>query len=107
MIAQFRLGGRVALFVKAIGDPAPVTDFTARIRRLNHDASDYLDSAPSIPMTVQFQAAAGQNPAGWHVWLDVAEPQFKAGFYGIDIYPVAGSAPMNTEMAIVRLRKAA
>lgn len=107
IVYPFRIGGRVALFLEAYsGDPTEVATVTAAIRRMNHDASDYLDDAPSIAMTVQFQAAVGQDPAGWHVFIDpVAGPQFKSGFYGVDIWLDDGDVP--TSRAIVQLKKAA
>jgi hypothetical protein len=106
-IFPFKLGGRIALFVKASGDASVVNAFSARIRRLNFDRSDFLDDAPSVLMQTQFVAASGAQSAGWHVWLDVAGPVFREGYFGIDIWPVVGGAPMNTKMAVVLLRKSA
>lgn len=103
----FRLGGPIALFLEAYaGDPASVTAVSARIRRMNHDRSDYLDDAPSTAMQVQFQAAAGQQPAGWHVTIPAATaPTFKPGFYGVDIWLNNGGVP--TWRQVVQLIKAA
>lgn len=103
----FRLGGPISVFLEAYaGDPATVTAVTARIRRMNHDRSDYLDEAAAIPMQVQFQPAAGQQPAGWHITLaSAAPPTFRAGFYGIDVWLNGGGVP--TWKQVVQLIKAA
>jgi hypothetical protein len=106
----FRLGGSIALFIAAESgdDPSVVTSASAAIRRLNRDRSDYRDDAPSIPMTVTFQAANGAAPAGWHVFLaEAAEPQFESGDYGIDAWIKIGTETVPSGMAIIHLRKAA
>lgn len=105
----FRLGGHIAIFLEAYaGDPMEVTAITAKIRRLNYDRSDYLESAPSIPMTVAFQAASTGQPAGWHVILEATpSPQFASGFYGVDAWIDINATDITTEMVVVHLRKAA
>lgn len=105
----FRLGGRIAVFMEAYaGDAAEVVSAAASIRRLNHDRSDYLDEAPSIALQAQFQAAAGDQPAGWHFSLEeAASPQFSAGFYGIDAWLEDADGEVPTQMVVVQIRKAA
>jgi hypothetical protein len=108
-VFKFRLGGPISLFLEAYsGDPLTVDTSTAKIRRLNHDRSDYLDDASAVAMDVTYQAAAAGQPAGWHVALDTTpSPQFKAGFYGIDAWLEIDGVQIPTEMITVHLRKAA
>ena len=103
----FRLGGRIALFLEVFdGDPAEITSIAAKIRRMNHDRSDYREDALAVAMQVAFQAAAGAQPAGWHVSINEASaPAFSAGYYGIDVWLNDGE--VETERVIVSIRKAA
>ena len=108
-VFNFRLGGRIALFLEAYsGDPLTVDAAVAKIRRLNHDGSDYLDDAPSVAMTVDYQAAGSGQAAGWHVSVNAApSSQFKAGFYGVDAWLEIDGEHIPTERITVHLRRAA
>jgi hypothetical protein len=107
IVFDYTIGGTVVLELDAESVDPAVVAVSAAMRRLNHDRSEFKDGSPSVPMTITPRAAAGNNPAGWHVVLSaVASAALEPGYYGANAWLSAGE-PFATERVILHLRRAA